>query len=144
MGQQVLSVAVGGIDVQLGGHRPGAARIGIGNRHQFGLRHPTPQILGVTFAHLSYAEYAYIQFGHSFFLAGAVDPRTMSSPGTLILWFDSDPSRMSSRVSIASRPICGIGCRTVVSGGSVYLTILRSSKPMTEMSSGTRRPAVRS
>ena len=42
---------------------------------------------------------------------------------------------------MASRPISRIGWRTVVSGGSVYCAMKRSSKPTTEMSSGTRRPA---
>jgi hypothetical protein len=38
------------------------------------------------------------------------------------------------------RPTSNSGWRTVVSGGVVYIELCRSSKPMTEISSGTRMP----
>ena len=55
------------------------------------------------------------------------------------------PSRSSCISSSAMRrPISSVGCRTVVSGGSVTRDSGESSNPTTATSSGTRRPASRS
>ena len=51
---------------------------------------------------------------------------------------------MRSSCRVIDRPSSTIGCRTVVSGGSVYAAVSMSSNPITATSSGTRRPASRS
>ena len=109
MRRECFDAAIGGIDFEFGGDRAGAFQVDIGHRHQAGVRNRAAKVLGVAAAHLAYTDYTYVESVHDFSLGGAVDSRTISSPGTLMLWLEFDPARISSSVSIASRPICGMG-----------------------------------
>src|SRR5712671_4622383 len=119
MRREFFDTRVRRIDFEFGGGGAGSGQIDIGHRDQARIRNRTAQIFGVAAAHLAHAYDAYIESVHNFSFGGIVDSRTISSPGTLMLWLDLDPARISSSVSMASRPICGMGWCTVVSGGSM-------------------------
>jgi hypothetical protein len=60
--------------------------------------------------------------------AGRVDPRTTSSGSkSSSSWVTLEPAISPTSKSIAARPIGSMGCRTVVSGGSVQFMKAESS-----------------
>ena len=80
----------------------------------------------------------------SYAAAGPVDARTTSSGSKRYSSAaTAEPESCATSSSITMRPIGSIGCRTVVSGGSMLFIRAESSKPTTETSCGTRSPARR-
>ncbi len=73
---------------------------------------------------------------------GAVEPRMTSSTGRAGA-SAGRPSSTAIRARIPASPNSSAGRRTVVSSGSTAMARARSSKPVTETSSGTRRPSRR-
>jgi anthranilate synthase component 1 len=75
-------------------------------------------------------------------VGGAVEPRTMSSMGRYSCsGLGRTPLAHSSSFCTARAPSCSRGWRKVVSGGEASAADGGSSKPSTDTSSGTRKPA---